>query len=74
MLAESPTSAVRGCWASAFSGDALGRCVEAAVDVASLRIGVLVQPFVRRARHRPKAVRNQVDGFIENGELVAPLQ
>jgi len=39
-------TAVRGCWASVFSGDALGRCAEAAVDVATLRIGVLVQPFL----------------------------
>ena len=40
-------TAVRGCWASAFSGDALGRCDEAGVDVDTLRVGVLVQPFLR---------------------------
>ncbi len=39
-------TAVRGCWASAFSSDALGRCGEAGVDVDTVRIGVLVQPFV----------------------------
>ena len=40
-------TAVRGCWASAFSGDALGRCAEAGVDVDTLRVAVLVQPFLR---------------------------
>ena len=39
-------TAVRGCWASAFSRDALGRCAETAIDVETLRIGVLVQPFL----------------------------
>ncbi len=51
-------TAVRGCWASAFSADALARFAEAAVDVDTLRIGVLVQPFLRldaggTARVRP---------------------
>lgn len=39
-------TAVRGCWASAFSTDALARCRETGTEVGSLRIGVLVQPFV----------------------------
>jgi phosphohistidine swiveling domain-containing protein len=39
-------TAVRGCWASAFSTDALERCRETGIDVGSLRIGVLVQPFL----------------------------
>jgi phosphohistidine swiveling domain-containing protein len=40
------TTAVRGCWASAFSTDALARCRETGIEVGSLRIGVLVQPFL----------------------------
>ena len=39
-------AAVRGCWASAFSIDALARCRETGIEVGSLRIGVLVQPFL----------------------------
>ena len=39
-------TAVKGCWASAFSADAIDRCRETDVEVGSLRIGVLVQPFV----------------------------
>jgi phosphohistidine swiveling domain-containing protein len=39
-------TAVRGCWASAFTADAVGRCRETAVQVGDLRIGVLVQPFL----------------------------
>jgi phosphohistidine swiveling domain-containing protein len=51
-------TAIRGCWASAFSGDVLGRCRETGADVAALRVGVLVQPFLRldaggTARVRP---------------------
>jgi phosphohistidine swiveling domain-containing protein len=38
-------TAVRGCWASVFSGDVLDRCREEAVDPGSLRVGVLVQPY-----------------------------
>ena len=40
-------TAVRGCWASVFSGDALARSGEAGVDVATVRIGVLVQPYLQ---------------------------
>ena len=40
------TTAVRGCWASAFSVDALARCRETGFEVGSVRIGVLVQPFL----------------------------
>ena len=39
-------TAVRGSWASAFSTDALARCRETGTEVGSLRIGVLVQPFL----------------------------
>lgn len=39
-------TAVRGCWASAFSPDALERCRATRIAVGSLRIGVLVQPFL----------------------------
>lgn len=39
-------TAVRGCWASAFSADALARCRETGIEVGSLRIAVLVQPFL----------------------------
>jgi len=39
-------TAVRGCWASAFSADARARCRETGTEVGSLRIGVLVQPFL----------------------------
>ena len=39
-------TAVRGCWASAFSTDVVDRCRETGVEVGSLRIGVLVQPFL----------------------------
>jgi phosphohistidine swiveling domain-containing protein len=40
-------TAVRGCWASAFSGDVLGRCRETGIEVGGLRIGVLLQPYLR---------------------------
>lgn len=39
-------TAVRGCWASPFSADALARCRETGIEVGSLRVGVLVQPFL----------------------------
>ena len=39
-------TAVRGCWASVFTTDAVDRCRETGVEVGSLRIGVLVQPFL----------------------------
>jgi phosphohistidine swiveling domain-containing protein len=39
-------TAVRGCWASGFSTDALARCRETGIEVETLRIGVLVQPFL----------------------------
>nr|MBA3363872.1 hypothetical protein [Actinomycetota bacterium] len=39
-------TAVRGCWASAFSTDALARCRETGIEVETLRIGVLVQSFL----------------------------
>jgi phosphohistidine swiveling domain-containing protein len=39
-------TAVRGCWASAFSADALARCRETRIEAGSVRIGVLVQPFL----------------------------
>jgi hypothetical protein len=39
-------TAIKGCWASAFSGDARGRCGELDVSVDTLRVGVLIQPFL----------------------------
>ena len=39
-------TAVRGCWASAFSADALARCRETGIEVGRHRIGVLVQHFL----------------------------
>jgi len=39
-------TAVKGCWASAFTADVVDRCRETGVEVGTLRIGVLVQPFV----------------------------
>jgi phosphohistidine swiveling domain-containing protein len=39
-------AAVRGCWASAFSRDVVGRCSETRTEPGDLRIGVLVQPFL----------------------------
>ena len=39
-------SAVRGCWSSVFTRDALERCEATEIDPASLRIGVLVQPWL----------------------------
>ena len=56
-------AAVRGCWASAFSGDALGRCAEAGVDVDTLRIAALVQPFLRLDAGGTARVRE--DGAID---------
>ncbi|HET6790449.1 MAG TPA: PEP/pyruvate-binding domain-containing protein [Actinomycetota bacterium] len=56
-------TAVRGCWASAFSGDALGRCAEAGVDVDTLRIAVLVQPFIRLDAGGTARVRD--DGAVD---------
>jgi hypothetical protein len=56
-------TAIRGCWASAFSGDALGRCVEAGVDVDAVRIAVLVQPFLRLDAGGTARVRD--DGMVD---------
>ena len=56
-------TAVRGCWASAFSGDALVRCAEAGVDVDSLRVAVLVQPFLRLDAGGTARVRD--DGRVD---------
>lgn len=39
-------AAVRGCWASAFTRDALGRADSTGLEPGSQRIAVLVQPFV----------------------------
>lgn len=39
-------SAVRGCWSSVFTRDALARCEETGTDPSSLRIGVLIQPWL----------------------------
>ena len=39
-------TAIRGCWASAFSADAVERCRETGIEIGRLRIGVLVQPFI----------------------------
>lgn len=39
-------SAVRGCWSSVFTRDALERCEATEIDPTSLRIGVLVQPWL----------------------------
>jgi phosphohistidine swiveling domain-containing protein len=60
--ADLPT-AVRGCWASAFSGDALGRCRETGVDVETVRVGVLVQPFLRLDAGGTARVRR--DGAVD---------
>lgn len=56
-------TAVRGCWASVFSGDVLGRCAEAGVDVDTLRIAVLVQPFLRLDAGGTARVR--ADGTVD---------
>jgi phosphohistidine swiveling domain-containing protein len=40
------SSAVRGCWSSVFTRDALERCEATGTDPSSLRVGVLVQPWV----------------------------
>ncbi len=56
-------TAIRGCWASAFSGDALGRCAEAGVEVDTLRIAVLVQPFLRLDAGGTARVR--ADGMVD---------
>lgn len=56
-------TAIRGCWASVFSGDALGRCAEAGVDVDTLRIAVLVQPFLRLDAGGTARVR--ADGMVD---------
>ena len=39
-------AAIRGCWASVFTRDVLERCEMTGTDPASLRVGVLVQPYV----------------------------
>jgi phosphohistidine swiveling domain-containing protein len=39
-------SAVRGCWSSVFTRDALERCEVTRTDPSSLRVGVLVQPYL----------------------------
>jgi phosphohistidine swiveling domain-containing protein len=46
VAASDLATAVRGAWASAFSTDALARCRETGTEVGSLRIGVLIQPFL----------------------------
>ena len=56
-------TAVRGCWASAFSGDALGRCAEAGVDVDTVRIAVLIQPFLPLDAGGTARLRN--DGRVD---------
>jgi phosphohistidine swiveling domain-containing protein len=38
------SSAVRGCWSSVFTRDALDRCEATGTNPSSLRVGVLVQP------------------------------
>lgn len=40
-------TAVRGCWSSAVGRDAVARCDAIGLDVGSIRVGVVVQPFVR---------------------------
>jgi phosphohistidine swiveling domain-containing protein len=40
------SSAVRGCWSSVFTRDALERCEATGTDPSSLRVGVLVQPYL----------------------------
>ena len=42
-------AAVRGCWSSAFARDALDRCEAAGQELATLRIAVLAQPWLRFA-------------------------
>jgi hypothetical protein len=39
-------AAVRGCWSSAFTRDVLERCAATDVDPSSVRIAVLMQPWV----------------------------
>jgi hypothetical protein len=43
---EAP-GAVRGCWASAFTRDVLGRCHAMGVEPGGLGIAVLIQPWIR---------------------------
>jgi hypothetical protein len=45
-LADLP-AAIRGCWASAFTRDALARADAMGVPPASIRMAVLLQPWVR---------------------------
>lgn len=42
---EDLPAAVRGCWASAFTRDALERCSQTGTDPSEMRVGVLVQPW-----------------------------
>lgn len=39
-------SAVRGCWSSVFTRDALERCEATGTDPTSLRVAILVQPWI----------------------------
>ena len=42
-------AAVRGCWASVFAADAVGRAAALGVSTAAIRVGALIQPFVQFA-------------------------
>jgi hypothetical protein len=61
MAADLP-SAIRGCWASAFSPGVLARSDEAGVDPGTVRIGVLVQPH--RAFEWGGTARVRADGSL----------
>ena len=43
---EQIDTALRGCWASAFSRDALERCENEGIEPSSLRLAVLIQPAI----------------------------
>src|ERR1700741_3199229 len=34
---------------------------------------IFLEPFMSCPRHRPEAMRNQINSFVENGKLAAPL-
>jgi hypothetical protein len=42
-------AAVRGCWASVFAADPLGRAAALGVSPGAVRVAALIQPFVRLA-------------------------
>lgn len=55
-------TALRGCWASAYSRDALERCENEGIEPASLRLAVLIQPSIEF--EAGGAARVQRDGAV----------